>query len=230
MASSSHASKHVWTKEEKAILVECLVEFVSTGGWKSDNDTFRPAEGLLNKLCPYYDELAYVFRRDRATGRGAETFADVKSNDPSGYEGFQLHDRNDIEIPTMYNQGFNMSRRIYGPHDLVEHPMVGLDQSDQSKKGGGQRVEHVDLIHKAMKCANDQLRVIVEWTSVALQNETTVHQEVLCQLHAIPELSRLDRVHYSRILFCNLDDMRGFLEILEDEKMDFCTVLLREDS
>ncbi|KAL0544170.1 hypothetical protein IC582_019282 [Cucumis melo] len=81
-----------------------------------------------------------------------------------------------------------------------------------------------------MKCVNDQLRAIVEWPSVALQNETTVHQEVLCQLHAIPELSRLDRVHYSRILFCNLDDMRGFLEILEDEKMDFCTVLLREDS
>ncbi|TYK14144.1 retrotransposon protein [Cucumis melo var. makuwa] len=157
-------------------------------------------KGLLNKLCPYYDELAYVFRRDRATGRGAETFADVKSNDPNGYEGFQLHDRNDIEIPTMYNQGFNMSKRIYGPHDLVEHPM----------------------------CANDQLRAIVEWPSVALQNETTVRQEVLCQLHAIPELSRLDMVHCSRILFCNLDDMRGFLEILEDEKMDFCTVLLRE--
>ncbi|KAA0060530.1 retrotransposon protein [Cucumis melo var. makuwa] len=29
-------------KEEEAILVECLMELVSVGGWRSDNGTFRP--------------------------------------------------------------------------------------------------------------------------------------------------------------------------------------------
>jgi len=42
MASSSRAPKHVWTKEEEATLVECMLELVSASGWKLDNDTFRP--------------------------------------------------------------------------------------------------------------------------------------------------------------------------------------------
>ncbi|KAA0057233.1 retrotransposon protein [Cucumis melo var. makuwa] len=138
MSTSNRALRHVWTKEEEGTLVECLMELVSMGGWKSDNGTFRPgylaqlvcmmaeklhgcqvrattvidcriktlkrtfqaiaemrgpacsdfgwndeekshpaAKGLLNKPFPYYDELTYVFGRDRATDRFAETFADV---------------------------------------------------------------------------------------------------------------------------------------------------------
>ncbi|XP_031739738.1 uncharacterized protein LOC116403265 [Cucumis sativus] len=48
MTSSSRAPKHVWTKEEEATLVECMVELVSAGGWKSNNGTFRP--GYLAQL------------------------------------------------------------------------------------------------------------------------------------------------------------------------------------
>ncbi|KAA0037912.1 retrotransposon protein [Cucumis melo var. makuwa] len=127
MTTSSCAPKHVWTKEEEDTLVECLVELVSTGGWKSDNCMFWPgylaqlkcegqhsgfdwndsakciivekevfnnwvrlhlvAKGLFNKLFSYYDEMAYVFRRNRATGRFAEAFTNVGSNEPTGYEG-----------------------------------------------------------------------------------------------------------------------------------------------
>ena len=53
MATSSCALKNVWTKEEKVTLVECLVELVSMGGWKSDNDTFRP--GYLTQLLRMMD-------------------------------------------------------------------------------------------------------------------------------------------------------------------------------
>ncbi|KAL0559059.1 hypothetical protein IC582_003648 [Cucumis melo] len=49
MASSSRLPKHNWTKEEKAGLVECLMEFVNTGGWRFDNGTFRL--GNLNQLA-----------------------------------------------------------------------------------------------------------------------------------------------------------------------------------
>ena len=48
MTCSSCAPKHVWMKEEEATLVECMVEFVSARGWKSDNGTFRP--GYLAQL------------------------------------------------------------------------------------------------------------------------------------------------------------------------------------
>ncbi|KAL4026023.1 hypothetical protein IC575_014430 [Cucumis melo] len=39
---STRAPRHVWTKEEKDTLVECLMELVSMEGWKSDNGMFRP--------------------------------------------------------------------------------------------------------------------------------------------------------------------------------------------
>uniref|UniRef100_A0A9I9DIN8 Retrotransposon protein n=1 Tax=Cucumis melo TaxID=3656 RepID=A0A9I9DIN8_CUCME len=42
MASSSRAPNHLWTKEEDATFVECLVELVNNDGWRSDNGTFRP--------------------------------------------------------------------------------------------------------------------------------------------------------------------------------------------
>ncbi|KAL0559054.1 hypothetical protein IC582_003643 [Cucumis melo] len=48
MSTSNCAPRHVWTEEEEGTLVECLMELVSMGGWKSDNDTFRP--GYLAQL------------------------------------------------------------------------------------------------------------------------------------------------------------------------------------
>uniref|UniRef100_A0A9I9DWL1 Uncharacterized protein n=1 Tax=Cucumis melo TaxID=3656 RepID=A0A9I9DWL1_CUCME len=52
-------------------------------------------KGLLNKSFPYYDKLAYVFGRDKVTGRFVETFVDVRCNEPIGYEGFDMPDGND---------------------------------------------------------------------------------------------------------------------------------------
>ncbi|KAA0033732.1 retrotransposon protein [Cucumis melo var. makuwa] len=136
MATPSCAPKHVWTSEEEGTLVECLVELVSNGGWKSNNGTFRlgylaqlvrtmanklpgcrvrattshPTEKrFLNKSFPYYDELAYVFERDRMTGRFTETFTDVGSNEPVGM--------------------------MYAHHDLPVCQMVGLDPADHRERG-----------------------------------------------------------------------------------------------
>ncbi|KAL4025449.1 hypothetical protein IC575_013846 [Cucumis melo] len=176
MTSSSRLPKHTWTKEEEAGLVECLVELVNAGGWRSDNGTFRPgylnqlarmmafkipgsnihastidnriklmkrmfhalaemrgpncsgfgwndekkcivaekevfddwvkshpaAKGLLNKSFVHYDELSYVFGKDRATGGRAESFADIGSNDPPGYDAGAADAMPDTDFPPMY--------------------------------------------------------------------------------------------------------------------------------
>ncbi|KAA0036770.1 retrotransposon protein [Cucumis melo var. makuwa] len=49
MSSSLRLPKHNWTKEEEAGLVECFVELVNAGGWRSDNGTFW--SGYLNQLA-----------------------------------------------------------------------------------------------------------------------------------------------------------------------------------
>ncbi|TYK19867.1 retrotransposon protein [Cucumis melo var. makuwa] len=144
-------------------LVECLMELVSMGGWKSDNGTFRPGylaqlaiaemwgpacsgfgwndeekciiaekelfdnwvrshptvKELLNKPFPYYDKLTYVFGRDRATDRSAETFADVGSNKPGGE-----YDRFDRGMETRSSRpctarGLTSRRMMYVHPDLL---------------------------------------------------------------------------------------------------------------
>ncbi|KAL0554328.1 hypothetical protein IC582_008247 [Cucumis melo] len=54
----------------------------------------------------------------------AETFANIESNDPSEYERFQPHDGNNMDIPTINNQGLTCCKRIYELYDLVEHPTI----------------------------------------------------------------------------------------------------------
>ncbi|KAL4026609.1 hypothetical protein IC575_015045 [Cucumis melo] len=208
MSTSNRAPRHVWTREEEGTLVECLMELVSMGGWKSDNGTFRPgylaqlvrmmaeklpgcqvrattvidcriktlkrtfqaiaemrgpacsgfgwndeekcivaekelfdnwvrshpaAKGLLNKPFPYYDELTYVFGRDRATGRFAETFADVGSNEPGGgYDRFDMG--MERGLPAV-SPGVDISQTMYVHPDLLALQMVGPDQVDRRGRG-----------------------------------------------------------------------------------------------
>ncbi|KAA0060299.1 retrotransposon protein [Cucumis melo var. makuwa] len=140
-----------------------------------------------------------------------------------------MPDGNDMEIHTMYNHGFNMSQ------DDVSTSRPGCAFNDRTgssgskRKRGGQRVGEIELIHEVMEYVNDQLRAIVEWPIVMLHNETTVRQEVLRKLRAMLELSRLDRASCSWSLFHSLDNMCSSLRMTNEEKMEFCTILLRED-
>ncbi|KAA0066061.1 retrotransposon protein [Cucumis melo var. makuwa] len=85
-----------WNDETKCIIAE--------------KELFDNWKGFLNKSFSYYDELAYVFGRDRATGCFVETFTDVGSNEPDGYKGFDMPDGNDMEFPSMYSQRIDMSQ------------------------------------------------------------------------------------------------------------------------
>ncbi|KAL4023499.1 hypothetical protein IC575_017257 [Cucumis melo] len=303
MSTSNRAPRHVWTREEEGTLVECLMELVSMGGWKSDNGTFRPGylaqlvrmmaeklpgcqvrattvidcriktlkrtfqaiaemrgpacsgfgwndeekcivaekelfdnwvrshpavKGLLNKPFPYYDELTYVFGRDRATGRFAETFADVGSNEPGGgYDRFDMGDGNE-DFPSVYSQGVDISQddvRASRPSRTSE----GRTGSSGSKrKRGSQRDFELEAIHLALDQTNEQLRQIAEWPARNLANDNHVRTEFFPILREMPELTSLDRALLQRHLLSRMDDLRGFVLMPEDEREGFCRVLLRD--
>uniref|UniRef100_A0A9I9EEF2 Myb/SANT-like domain-containing protein n=1 Tax=Cucumis melo TaxID=3656 RepID=A0A9I9EEF2_CUCME len=238
MASSSRLPKHNWTKEEEAGLVECLMELVNAGGWRSDNETFRPgylnqlarmmafkipgsnvhastidsrikllkrmfhaivgmrgptcsgfgwndeqkcivaekevldnwvkshtaAKGLLNKSFSHYDELSYVFGKDRATGGRAESFADVGSNNPAGYEPFVVDATPDTDFQPMYVS------------------------SGSKRKRKGQAADSGDILRTAIEYGNEQLNRIAKWLVLQRQDASQTRQEVVRQLDAIPEL------------------------------------------
>ncbi|KAL0544100.1 hypothetical protein IC582_019211 [Cucumis melo] len=102
-----------WNDEEKCIVAEKEL----FDNWVRSHPA---AKGLLNKLFPYYDELTYVFGRDKATDRFAETFADVGSNEPGGgYDRFDMGDGNE-DFPPVYSQGVDISQEdVVHPDILV---------------------------------------------------------------------------------------------------------------
>ena len=115
--------------------------------------TYPAAKGLLNKPFPYYNELAYVFGKDRTTGAHAETFADVGSNVPPGSEELPPVDLNDMEIPSMSSHRFNMSQ------DDIARPGRGTDSrttsSSSKRRRGGQTSETADVIKDVMALQTD---------------------------------------------------------------------------
>ncbi|KAA0047697.1 retrotransposon protein [Cucumis melo var. makuwa] len=225
MTSSSRLPKHSWTKEEEAGLVKCFVELVNAGGWRSDNGTFHPgylnqlarmmvfkipekevfddwvkshpgAKGLLNKSFVHYDELLYVFGKDRATGGRAESFVNIGSNDPAG------------------------TLRV------SEHRNVS---SGSKRKHPGHATDSGDIVHIAIEYGNEQLNRIVEWPILQRQDASQTRQEVVQQLEAIPELTLMDRCRLMRILMCNIDDMKAFLEVPDNMKYSFCSIILQKN-
>ena len=186
------------------------------------------AKGLLNKSFPYYDELTYVFGRDRATGRFAETFADVGSNEPGGgYDRFDMGDGNE-DFPPVYSQGVDISQddvRASRPSRASE----GRTGSSGSKrKRGSQRDFELEAIHLALDQTNEQLRQIAEWPARNLANDNHVRTEFFRILREMPELTSLDRALLQRHLLSRMDDLRGFVLMPEDEREGFCRVLLRD--
>ncbi|KAA0047721.1 retrotransposon protein [Cucumis melo var. makuwa] len=116
------------------------------------------AKGLLNQPFSYYDELTYVFDRDRTMGRFAETFAEVGSNEPGGgYDRFDMGDGNE-EFPPVYSQGIDLSQddvRASRPSRASE----GRTGSSGSKrKRGSQQDFDVEPILLALDQTNEQLR------------------------------------------------------------------------
>uniref|UniRef100_A0A9I9EEI8 Retrotransposon protein n=1 Tax=Cucumis melo TaxID=3656 RepID=A0A9I9EEI8_CUCME len=145
-------------KEEGGTLVECLMELVSMGDENRImvhfGQSHPAAKGLLNKPFPYYDELTYVFGRNRATGRFAE-------NSPT-WGLTSLADGNE-EFPPVYSQGIDLSQddvRASRPSRTLE----GRTRSSGSKrKRGSQREVDVEGIHLALDQTNEQLRMIAKW-------------------------------------------------------------------
>ncbi|KAL0559198.1 hypothetical protein IC582_003790 [Cucumis melo] len=210
-----------WNDEEKCIIAEKEL----FDNWVRSHPV---AKGLLNKPFPYYDELTYVFGRDRATGRFAETFADMGSNEPGGgYDRFDMGDGKE-DFPPMYSQRIDLSQddvRASRPSRASE----GRTGSSGSKrKRGSQRDFDVEAIHLVLDQTNEQLRQIAEWPARNLANDNHVRTEFFRILREMPELTSLDRVLLQRHLLSHMDDLRGFVLMPEDEREGFCRVLLRD--
>ncbi|KAL0556207.1 hypothetical protein IC582_004717 [Cucumis melo] len=210
-----------WNDEEKCIIAEKEL----FDNWVRSH---LAAKGLLNKPFPYYDELTYVFGRDRATGRFAETFADVGSNEPGGgYDRFDMGDGNE-DFPPVYCQRIDLSQNDVRASRPSRTSKGRIGSSGSKRKRESQRDFDVQAIHLALDQTNEQLRQIAEWPVRNLANDNHVRTKFFRILREMPELTSLDRTLLQRHLLFRMDDLRGFVLMAEDERERFCRVLLRD--
>ncbi|KAL4026604.1 hypothetical protein IC575_015040 [Cucumis melo] len=210
-----------WNDEKKCIVAEKEV----FDDWVKSHPA---AKGLLNKSFVHYDELSYVFGKDRATGGRAESFADIGSNDPPGMTHF-CRCYADTDFPPTYSPGLNMS-----PDDLMETRTARVSErrnvsSGSKRKHPGHATDSGDIVRTAIEYGNEQLHRIAEWPILQRQDATQTRQEIVRHLEAIPELTLMDRCRLMRILMRNVDDMKAFLEVPDHMKYPYCTLILQEN-
>uniref|UniRef100_A0A9I9EFW3 Retrotransposon protein n=1 Tax=Cucumis melo TaxID=3656 RepID=A0A9I9EFW3_CUCME len=207
-----------WNDEEKCIIAKKEL----FDNWVRSHPA---AKGLLNEPFPYYDELTYVFGRDRAIGRFAETFADVGSNElGDGYDRFDMGDGNE-EFPPVYNQGIDLSLDDVRASQPSCTSKGRTGSSGSKRKKGSQRDFDVKAIHLALDQTNEQLRQIAEWPARTLANDNHVRTKLFRILCEMPELTSLDRTLLQRHLLSRMNDLQGFVLMPEDERERFCRVL-----
>uniref|UniRef100_A0A9I9E8G2 Retrotransposon protein n=1 Tax=Cucumis melo TaxID=3656 RepID=A0A9I9E8G2_CUCME len=134
----------------------------SSASWSWSMLSHSTTKDLLNKSFPHYDELSYVFGKDRATEGQAESFANVGSNDLTGYDAFVADAATDTDFPTMYSQGLNMS-----PDNLMGTRTARVSErrnvSSRSKqKRAGHVAHNEDIVRTAIEYENEQLNHIAE--------------------------------------------------------------------
>ncbi|KAL0534422.1 hypothetical protein IC582_028713 [Cucumis melo] len=133
-----------WNDEKKCIVAEKEV----FDNWVKSHPA---AKGLLNKSFVHYDELSYVFGKDRATEGRVESFADIGSNDPAGYDAFAADAAPDTNFSPMYSPGLNMS-----PDDLMETRTARVSErrnvsSGSKRKRTGHATDSGDIVRTAIE-------------------------------------------------------------------------------
>uniref|UniRef100_A0A9I9E9K3 Retrotransposon protein n=1 Tax=Cucumis melo TaxID=3656 RepID=A0A9I9E9K3_CUCME len=121
----------------------------------AERDLFD-TKGLLHKSFPYYDDLSYVFGKDRATGARSETFPNVGSNVSNMFnDTIPLGDSHDEDIPTMYSQGVHMSPdEMFGIRAGQASERRNCS-SVSKRKRGSERYETVEVIRSVMEFGNE---------------------------------------------------------------------------
>uniref|UniRef100_A0A9I9DWQ9 Retrotransposon protein n=1 Tax=Cucumis melo TaxID=3656 RepID=A0A9I9DWQ9_CUCME len=105
-------------------------------GW---NEELKCIIAKKDVSFPHYSELCYIFERDCVTGGRVETFTNIGSNVPKGYKGFAADNGNDMEMPSIFNQGLDMSLDTEWAHDSGEQVTTRMLQVGSRGSGPASR-------------------------------------------------------------------------------------------
>ncbi|KAA0056508.1 retrotransposon protein [Cucumis melo var. makuwa] len=207
MSTSNRAPRHVWTKEEEDTLMECLVELVSMG------------DG--NRIMAHSDQVTWPSwpspkcGSQRAVALGGTTNKNVS-----------LRRKNYLIISHHRAMGrFTETFADVGSNEPGEY--------DEFDMANGNEV-FPPMYNQGIDLSQDDVRISrpsrdsEEWHARALANDNHVCTEFFRILREMSKLTSSDKGLLQRHLLSRMDDLWGFVLMLEDERDGFCRVLLRD--
>ncbi|KAA0040598.1 retrotransposon protein [Cucumis melo var. makuwa] len=186
--------------EEEDILVECLVKLVSIGEWKFDNGTFR--SGYLAQLA-----IAEM-RGPVCNGFGWNDYAKCIITEKEVFDNWV---RGLLNKPFPY---YNELAYVFGP-DRITGRFIEIFVDVRSN-------EPARRMYARQRVGSDQ-------ANRRGRGEAS-EREFLRLLREMLKQTSLDRVWLQRHLLSRMNDMRGFVQMPDDERHTFCKVLERDIS
>ncbi|CAA0820421.1 Unknown protein [Striga hermonthica] len=193
--------------------------------WNDYVKVYSKAKGLRNKPWPFYSDWVDIFGKDRATGEGAEGFADAvqevlsntgddapTQNVRRGGVGLAF-ETNDNEIESSSPQGVESSASGKGKR-------VG-----KRKRVKDVEVEVVGLLSTLCEKADQRWGQMVE--RIGVQHDAKEQRKVLYEaLKKIPMLSTEQKFIVTKYFCKNKEEMDVFFSVDEDEKASMVKMIL----
>ncbi|KAD6119463.1 hypothetical protein E3N88_10734 [Mikania micrantha] len=216
-------SKHTWTNDEDAKLIDALMEIHASGKYAGADNGFKPGylngvqqlldshKGAVNfrdKAFPFYDKLCTIFGKDRATGSKA-----VDLGEEDVVQETQKSSPVDIE-----------------DFDFVDEVVPNVDRSEgqtgsvTSKRKRGRSTDADEIYRESCKDIKEVLLRFGEMVGEQLSKEgmeaREIYEKVSDELKALPGITTKKRFKAAHLIGKDVDLGRSLLALTIEEKIE----------
>nr|KJB11808.1 hypothetical protein B456_002G1085002 [Gossypium raimondii] len=166
----SRISGFGWDEHRQLVVAEDAV-------WDSYLKSHKEAAQFRHRTFPYYDQLTAIYARDRATGKDAQTAADVLEE--INAEDVPTTDMNE-ERNTFYDCEANVSlddMNIFGTEPRGDRDQGGSSSSNKKKKKSDARDNMSSSFNEASTLLAENVRAIGDQISRSIASDVVVQQK-----------------------------------------------------
>ncbi|PPD90770.1 hypothetical protein GOBAR_DD12287 [Gossypium barbadense] len=170
MLNDQNNSSFGWDEHRQLVVVEDAV-------WDSYLKSHKEAAQFRHCTFPYYDQLTAIYARDRATGKDAQTTADVLEE--INAEGVHTTDMNE-ERNSFYDCEADVSlddMNVSATEPQRDRDLGGSSSSNKKKKKSDTRDNMSSSFNEAATLLAENMRAIGEQISRSIASDVVVQQK-----------------------------------------------------